>query len=169
MQLSKKTSSAPWTNLLSSKSLFIKQQSPRKTKIETYTGLTRTTMGNHKTYFKNPNENHSSLPRRIQKLEKKNITHSIKWEKVSHAKPLLSSFRNMFHVCVPQKNFTLTINKKSKMYLKTSAHADGGLRSQVCACKTLRSAPIDMSRSFPAHMSAESPSNISPKPLRSCI
>ena len=45
-----------------------------------------------------------------------------------------------------------------------SASADGGPRSQVCASKTLRSTPIDTSRNFTAHVSAESPSNISPNP-----
>ena len=44
------------------------------------------------------------------------------------------------------------------------ASADGGHRSRVCARETLRSAPIKTSRNFPAHMSAESPSNISPNP-----
>ena len=48
---------------------------------------------------------------------------------------------------------------------KISAHADGCPRSRVCARKTLRSALIDTSGNFPAHMSAESPSNISPNPL----
>ena len=45
-----------------------------------------------------------------------------------------------------------------------SASADGGPRSRVCARETLCSAPIDASGNFLAHMSAESPSNISPNP-----
>ena len=45
-----------------------------------------------------------------------------------------------------------------------SASAVGGPRSQACARETLRSAPIDVSGNFPAHVSAESPSNISPNP-----
>ena len=44
------------------------------------------------------------------------------------------------------------------------AHADGGPRSRVCARETLRWAPIDTSGHFSAHVSAESPSNISPNP-----
>ena len=43
-----------------------------------------------------------------------------------------------------------------------STRADGGPRFRVYARETLRSAPIDVSGNFPAHMSAESPSNISP-------
>ena len=51
---------------------------------------------------------------------------------------------------------------------KISASADGGPRSRVFARETLRSAPIDTSGNFPAHMSAESPSNISPNPPQTC-
>ena len=39
--------------------------------------------------------------------------------------------------------------------LKISASADGGPRSWVCARLTLRSAPIDTSRNFSVHVSAE--------------
>ena len=60
-------------------------------KTETYTGLTSTTfkarLGTHKSSFKNPDANQTSLSRRINMSRKKNITHSIKWEKVSSAKP----------------------------------------------------------------------------------
>ena len=41
-----------------------------------------------------------------------------------------------------------------------SAHADGGPRSRVCARETLPQPPIEVSRNFPAPVSAESPSKI---------
>ena len=47
-----------------------------------------------------------------------------------------------------------------------SAHADGGPHSRVYARETLCSAPINVSGNFPAHMSEESPSNISPNPSK---
>ena len=40
--------------------------------------------------------------------------------------------------------------------LLNSAHANGGPCSWVFACKTLCSAPIDVSENFPARVSAES-------------
>ena len=43
-----------------------------------------------------------------------------------------------------------------------SAHADGGPRSHVCSRNTSVQPPIDMSGNFPAHVSAELPSTISP-------
>ena len=48
--------------------------------------------------------------------------------------------------------------------LRISAGTEGGPRSRVCARYTLRSSPINTSGNFPAHMSAESSSNISPNP-----
>ena len=48
--------------------------------------------------------------------------------------------------------------------IQNSASADGGPRSRVCARETLCSPPIDTSGNFPTHMSAESPSNITPNP-----
>ena len=50
------------------------------------------------------------------------------------------------------------------MIYKISASADRGPRSRVCARETLRWPPINTSGNFPAHVSAESPSNISPNP-----
>ena len=44
--------------------------------------------------------------------------------------------------------------KKNNKSGKIFAHADGGPRSRVCARETLRSAPIDVSGNFSAHMSA---------------
>ena len=52
--------------------------------------------------------------------------------------------------------------KNNKKNLRSSRW---GPRSWVCARETLRSAPIDMSGNFPAYVSEESPSNISPNPL----
>ena len=52
--------------------------------------------------------------------------------------------------------------KKRKKKRKISAHADGGPRSRICARETLRSAPHQHERKFSPHVSAESPSNISP-------
>ena len=51
------------------------------------------------------------------------------------------------------------------LFRKISARANVGPCCRVCARETLRSAPINMSEHFPAHLSAESPSNISPNPL----
>ena len=45
-----------------------------------------------------------------------------------------------------------------------SASADGGPPSRVCSHETLRSDHIDASGNFPARVSAEWPSNISPIP-----
>jgi hypothetical protein len=49
--------------------------------------------------------------------------------------------------------------KKKRKEKRKIASTDGGPRYRVCARKTIRSAPIDTSGNFPAHMSAESPSN----------
>ena len=46
--------------------------------------------------------------------------------------------------------------------LLNSAHANGGPRSWVRTCKTLCSAPINVSGNFPASVSAESCKSISP-------
>ena len=75
----------------------------------TYTGLTSTTfkarLGTHKISFKNSNANQKSLSRHIDKLKKKkNITHSIKWEKWAVANPSLQ-FQE-YVLCVPQTNVT---------------------------------------------------------------
>ena len=47
---------------------------------------------------------------------------------------------------------------------KISAHADGGPRSRVAHAIPSAQPPIDVSGNFTAHVSAESPSNISPNP-----
>jgi hypothetical protein len=57
-------------------------------KNETYTGLTSTTFKAHKTSFKNPYVNQTSLSNHIKKLNKKIIAHTIKWDILSRAKPL---------------------------------------------------------------------------------
>ena len=49
------------------------------------------------------------------------------------------------------------------MYL-ISAHADGGPRSPSAHAWPFARPPISMSGNFPAHVSAESPPNISPNP-----
>ena len=46
--------------------------------------------------------------------------------------------------------------------MQNSAHADGGPRSRVCSRDTPAQPPIDMSGNFPAHVSVELPSTISP-------
>ena len=60
-------------------------------KTETYTYLTSTTfkarLGTHKTSFKNPNGNQTSLLIHIKKLDKKNIAHTIKWDTLISANP----------------------------------------------------------------------------------
>ena len=48
--------------------------------------------------------------------------------------------------------------------LKKSARAEGGPCSWVCACETLRLAPHGHEQKISPHVSAESPSNISPNP-----
>ena len=111
--------------------MFVKEHSVQKTitqenkKIETYTRLTSTTfkarLGTHKTSFKNPEANQTSLSRHINKLKKKNITHSIKWEKVSSAKPF-SPVSGICSLCTTEKFYITfkpgmgTLNKKSEMY-----------------------------------------------------
>ena len=49
-------------------------------------------------------------------------------------------------------------------YKNNSAHADGGPRSPSAHASPFARLPISMSGNFPAHMSAESTLNISPKP-----
>ena len=56
------------------------------------------------------------------------------------------------------------IVKNCEKSLKKSASANGGPCYRVCECQTLRSAPHRHERKFLAHMSAETPSNISPNP-----
>ena len=51
----------------------------------------------------------------------------------------------------------------NKNFRQNSAHADGVL-APFLRTPSLRSAPNDVSGNFPAHVSAESPSNISPNP-----
>ena len=48
--------------------------------------------------------------------------------------------------------------------IQNSADADGGPRSRVRTAGHSAQPPIDVSGNFSAHMSAESPSNISPNP-----
>jgi hypothetical protein len=94
-------------------------------KTETYTGLTSNTfkarLGTHKTSFKNPNVNQTSLSNHIKKLENKNITHSIKWEILSSAKPF-SPVSGICSLCTKEKFYITfkpemaTLNKKSEMY-----------------------------------------------------
>ena len=50
-------------------------------------------------------------------------------------------------------------------WYKISASADGGPRSRSAHARPFARPPIDTSGNFPAQMSAESSSNISPKPL----
>ncbi len=55
--------------------------------------------------------------------------------------------------------------KKGKSFNeKISAHADGGPRSPSAHAGPFARPPISMSGNFLAHVSAESPSNISPNP-----
>jgi hypothetical protein len=66
---------------------------------------------------------------------------------------------------VLKSEFVGLVDSIPPIYSKViSASSDGGPRSKVCTLETLRSAPIDASRNFTAHMSAESPSNISTNP-----
>ena len=51
-------------------------------------------------------------------------------------------FRGPYYQTIPMRK----IFAKTKKPLQISAHTDGGPRSQVCACKTLRSAPINIER-----------------------
>ena len=94
-------------------------------KTETYTGLTSTTfkarLGTHKTSFKNPNVNQTSLSNHIKKLAKKNIAHTIKWDILSSAKPF-SPVSGICSLCTKEKFYitfkpgVATLNKKSEMY-----------------------------------------------------
>jgi hypothetical protein len=94
-------------------------------KFETYTGLTSTAfkarLGTHNTSFKNPDANQTSLSKHINKLKKKNIIHSIKWGKVSSAKPF-SPVSGICSLCTKDKFYITfkpgmgTLNKKSEMY-----------------------------------------------------
>ena len=61
----------------------------------------------------------------------------------------------------PQKNWHKSLAKNGE---KISAHADGGPRSPSAHAGPFARPPISMSGNFLAHMSAESPSNISPNP-----
>ena len=98
---------------------------PGNQKFETYIGLTSKTfkarLGTHKTSFKNPNANQTSLSKHINNLKKKNIKHSMKWGKVSSAKPL-SSVSGICSLCTTEKCYIIfkpgmgTLNKKSEMY-----------------------------------------------------
>ena len=68
-----------------------------------------------------------------------------------------------------RQNHNLLITKLSDMgvpawLLRISAHADGGPRSPSAHAELFARPPISMSGNFLAHMSAESPSNISPNP-----
>ena len=54
--------------------------------------------------------------------------------------------------------------KKERKREKISAHADGGPRSPSAHAGLFARPPISMSGNFLAHVSAESPSNISPNP-----
>ena len=62
----------------------------------------------------------------------------------------------MVLITVPRKE------KKRRRKRKISAHADGGPCSRVCSRNTPAQPPIDMSGIFPAHVSIELPSTISP-------
>ena len=65
------------------------------------------------------------------------------------------------------KDIISLIDKSKSMVLCgdfNSAHADGGPRSRVAHTIPSAQPPIDVSGNFPAHVSAESPSNISPNP-----
>ena len=56
----------------------------------------------------------------------------------------------------------LDLLTSSIIYYKISARADGGPRSRLRTLDVSSRPPIDTSGNFPAHVSAESPLNISP-------
>ena len=67
--------------------------------------------------------------------------------------------------CQGWKSINCPETTQKQQEYNISAGAGGGPRSRVCARWTLHSAPIHTSGRFPAHVSAESPSNISPNPF----
>ena len=77
----------------------------------------------------------------------------IKWGLVTYVK---SSFRTSF-------SFTI-LPKSASLACWNSAHANGGPRSLSKHTRPFAQPPIDMSGIFLAHMSGESPLNISPNP-----
>ena len=125
MQLSKKQGVPLGQKMFVKNIIYQAKITQKNQKIETYIGLTSTTfkarLGTHKTSFKNPDANQTSLSKHINKLKKKNITHSIKWEKVSSAKPF-SPVSGICSLCTTEKFYITfkpgmgTLNKKSEMY-----------------------------------------------------
>ena len=114
-------------------------------KTETYTGLTSTTfkarLGTHKTSFKNPEANQTSLSRHINKLKKKNITHSIKWEKVSSAEPFSPyvpcvgcpiNTCNALNFCAEQELLCIYISEQIKTKLESFDNFSGTGRKLKC-------------------------------------
>ena len=67
---------------------------------------------------------------------------------------------NLNTVC-PRKNVIFFCITQIK-WGKNSARANGGPHFRICTCETLRCPNV--SEKFPVHVSAESPSNISPNP-----
>ena len=92
-----------------------------------------------------------------------------------HAREVLQAYTKMIKgnkYFVSVSHFWIIyLEPKSKTshihHLVNSAHADGGPRSPSAHVWPFARPPISMSGNFSTHMSAESPSNISPTPQKS--